>query len=339
MAESSSLSILPANYPVGYVDGDVLTPGTGTLPTGTYSFMAIPWYSASETNSDFAGYPLTAISGWANVSITLGETYNLDWQLLGPIPDHISIYYVAGNQFIGTASTLRKVDQVAATVTTYTVTAAGSACDPLYNAGRDLTIDKCFISPVWKQITTMTALGQSAKKSYATDCPLSLLNISVEHTGWIQSEINRLLYWATQGIRVAVFDLAPSNLSLPITAADTGSDYFRVAGDARRLFSTARLPFQVTGSTGNNGTYHPTTVTYSESLNLTQISVHETVADGTADGNISWTGADAPDYHLFDIYYGTIANTDTLATVYKSQEETILIQIAVDAVTLSTVGG
>ncbi len=71
-----------------------------------------------------------------------------------------------------------------------------------------------------------------------------------------------------------------------IQDVDTANDTLTVLGDQRRrtdLDST----IVVFNSTGNDGIYNPTSVTYDSNNNETTITVSEDVTDATVDGNIS----------------------------------------------------
>lgn len=70
------------------------------------------------------------------------------------------------------------------------------------------------------------------------------------------------LYYRVQpcdDVRVIHRDLTETTIT--ITAANTGTDQFTVAGD-RTSDLTVGVPFAVTGSTANDGAYYPTAVTY-----------------------------------------------------------------------------
>ncbi len=75
------------------------------------------------------------------------------------------------------------------------------------------------------------------------------------------------------------------NVTFPITAADTGGQVFTVAGDhVGDFFGSAS--FTVVGSTGNDGLYTVSSVTLDAGNTL--VGVSETVADDTADGDITF---------------------------------------------------
>jgi len=72
-----------------------------------------------------------------------------------------------------------------------------------------------------------------------------------------------------------------------ITAVDTSNDWLAVSGDQSAAVDTGD-EFTVSGSTGNDGTYTVSSLTYDSENDQTEIHVSESVDDSTADGSISY---------------------------------------------------
>lgn len=72
-----------------------------------------------------------------------------------------------------------------------------------------------------------------------------------------------------------------------ITAVDTSNDWLAVSGDQTGAVDTGD-EFTVSGSTGNDGTYTVSSLTYDSENDRTEIHVSESVDDSTADGSISY---------------------------------------------------
>lgn len=72
-----------------------------------------------------------------------------------------------------------------------------------------------------------------------------------------------------------------------IAGVDTGANSFTLGGDVAAKFAAGQS-FEVTGSTGNNGTYTVAAggASYDSGANETTIPVDESVSDATADGTI-----------------------------------------------------
>ena len=83
--------------------------------------------------------------------------------------------------------------------------------------------------------------------------------------------------------------LASAMATLAITDVDTGAKTFKVAGDYRDYIKVNKR-FTVASSTGNNGTYIATAVSYAASPSKTTITV-VSIPNSTADGNIVIPGS------------------------------------------------
>ena len=70
-----------------------------------------------------------------------------------------------------------------------------------------------------------------------------------------------------------------------IAEANTGSDFFGIAGDVSADIVVGSM-INVTGSTGNDGDYRVTAVAFNSPN--TEITVTPAVADATADGNLTY---------------------------------------------------
>jgi len=78
-------------------------------------------------------------------------------------------------------------------------------------------------------------------------------------------------------------DTVSSAVRFPITDADTGKEEFTIDGNVGQAL-TAGDPFDVAGSSGNDGNYTVSAATFDSSTDETVITVSGTVPDGTADG-------------------------------------------------------
>jgi len=77
------------------------------------------------------------------------------------------------------------------------------------------------------------------------------------------------------------------NQSFSIVGVDTGSEFFSVSGDQTSYMQSGDN-LRVTGSTGNDGDYTVSSVSYDSNNDETDITVNEDVTDSTADGNLEW---------------------------------------------------
>lgn len=71
-----------------------------------------------------------------------------------------------------------------------------------------------------------------------------------------------------------------------IADVDTAADWFKIAGDHRSEFPSGAT-FSVGGSTGNDGAYTSTGVSYDGGADQTRIDVAEDITDSTVDGTIT----------------------------------------------------
>jgi len=74
-----------------------------------------------------------------------------------------------------------------------------------------------------------------------------------------------------------------------IVGVDTSNEIFRISGDETARFSVGDT-FEVSGSTGNDGTYTVSALNYDSGNDETDITVQEDVTDSTADGDIRHAG-------------------------------------------------
>jgi len=73
--------------------------------------------------------------------------------------------------------------------------------------------------------------------------------------------------------------------SYQIVGVDTTNDIFQVFGDVTNDLAVGQV-IEVVRSTGNNGTYTISSLTYDSNNNETEIAVEENISDSTADGTI-----------------------------------------------------
>ncbi len=93
--------------------------------------------------------------------------------------------------------------------------------------------------------------------------------------------------------------------SWPITSVDTALERFVIANDYQTFFPVGAT-FAVRGSTGNNGTWTVSNVSYIGGSNITVITVTGNVTNATADGYIAWVSTAANSYR-----YLVTRNVDT----------------------------
>lgn len=93
------------------------------------------------------------------------------------------------------------------------------------------------------------------------------------------------------------YTVASYRKSFAITGLDQGAKKFYIAGDQTPYIPARNFLEDVSGSTGNDGAYTVTDVTYNDAELRTEITVSEAIPDATVDGNfkirIKWAGATA----------------------------------------------
>jgi hypothetical protein len=103
---------------------------------------------------------------------------------------------------------------------------------------------------------------------------------------WQDPVIDRDLYIPPGGPTTGDRYIVDQN-SLAIQVVNTGTEVFEVNGDITTEL-VATDTFTVTGSTGNDGTYTVSSITYNGGTLRTEITVNEDITDATADGNINY---------------------------------------------------
>jgi hypothetical protein len=107
---------------------------------------------------------------------------------------------------------------------------------------------------------------------------------------WQDPVIDRNLYIPPGGPTTGDRYIVGQN-SLAIQVVNTGTEVFEVNGDITTEL-VATDTFTVTGSTGNDGTYTVSSITYNGGTLRTEITVNEDITDATADGNINYASGD-----------------------------------------------
>jgi hypothetical protein len=79
--------------------------------------------------------------------------------------------------------------------------------------------------------------------------------------------------------------LGQTEQTIAITAVNTSTETLGVSGDYVKQF-TNLSSFDISGSTGNDGTYTVSSVSYDSDTDVTSIVVNEDITDATVDGNI-----------------------------------------------------
>jgi hypothetical protein len=105
---------------------------------------------------------------------------------------------------------------------------------------------------------------------------------------WQDPVIDRDLYIPPGGPGVGDRYIVDQN-TLAIVAVNTGTEVFEVVGDITTEL-VATDTFTVTGSTGNDGTYTVSSITFNSPN--TEITVNEDITDATVDGNINYASGD-----------------------------------------------
>jgi len=118
------------------------------------------------------------------------------------------------------------------------------------------------------------------KKEFLTVTGTLYFNGTDKSQGTLQTAINNT------DIDLQDFNNDDRLISHIVQSVDTTNDTFTVSGDQRRRtdLSSTIVVFK---STGNDGIYNPTNVSYDSAKNETTITVSEDVTDSTADGTIS----------------------------------------------------
>jgi len=106
-------------------------------------------------------------------------------------------------------------------------------------------------------------------------------------TGNLDGSNNALVKYEPEGFGGTVDTLVSNEQAgaYRIIAVDTTNEIFTVPGDVTDLFAVDQA-ILVNGSTGNDGTYTITNLSYDSGNNETDITVSEDVTDSTADGQI-----------------------------------------------------
>lgn len=71
----------------------VLTPPTGGWTGGTYSFIVVAWYSATETDLSMAALVRAGQAEWNGVVVAANDRVVIDWSAVVKPPDHYAIYF------------------------------------------------------------------------------------------------------------------------------------------------------------------------------------------------------------------------------------------------------
>lgn len=92
---------------------------------------------------------------------------------------------------------------------------------------------------------------------------------------------------------------ARSTTTTSVAGVDTTADTFTFSGDVTADFPQGTR-FEISGSTGNDGSYTVSSTSYDSTADTTTVSVYESIGDGTADG--SATHVDASAARLIGVY-------------------------------------
>ena len=227
----------------GYIIPDSGTGGEWV--DGTYSFLWVAWYKASEADNDACGYVVNIPDEWENIVLDTSGADNgfFTADLTVPknsigynrYPHHYSIYYQSGTT-INFGSALQKVKQMASNLTATTLSVPGDLGPKLFDSPRH----NIALSPVRDTDHEMrvqhvrTFDGSVVPRSWAYVNPLKSFSIYIPMMGVNEAspraEMKRLLKWIVFGNSVKIVDDDAASLIENYYGILTYSNYLGTSG-------------------------------------------------------------------------------------------------------------
>lgn len=193
---------------------------SGTIADGTYSILAVAWYTDGESDQDNAGYLTTAPSEWENVVVSgKNNTGVITMDIVRPVnsigknryPDHYAFYCQSGSSWTyGDPAT--KMGEMSSQLTATTLYATGTAGPTFAAAYNSATIGTVYHMPFeLREQSVKVYDGSIVRRSHAHINPLDYVTFIFPFMGLVpastaRTQMGDIDKWIVMGTTVRVED-------------------------------------------------------------------------------------------------------------------------------------